>query len=796
MGLSAPRPLWRGLAGTLAAALLGSVLLLAGTAAWLYPELPPLDRVTDYRPRQPLQVLTSDGVEIGQFGSERRQFMAIAEMPALMRDALLAVEDTRFYQHHGIDPKGVLRALYAAATGGLRQGASTITQQVARDFFLTPRLTTERKLKEAMLALQIEQRLDKGHILELYMNQIYLGQRAYGFAAASQVYFGKPLAALSIAETALLAGLPQNPNYANPITNLERARQRQRIVLKRMLDTGVINSVQWTAAREQPLRIRTPISGGELHAEYVAEMARRLVVERFGQEVYSQGIRVVTSLRAGDQAAAWAALRRGLMDHQRKQAWSGPEDQAELPDKLSGLALERAAAQALREHRDDELLRLAIVLSASPREVLAQLATGEVVKLTGEGLRWAQPGLAAKAPDELALRRGSVVRVLKTERPDRPDRARAEATWAITQWPEAQAALLSMDPHSGRVRAWVGGFDFQRQPFDHVSQAWRQPGSSFKPFLYSAALEHGVMPATQILDAPLNGLSADGGWSPQNSDGKFDGPLTLRQALTRSKNLVSLRLLQFIGMAPAREGIARFGFDMTRQPDNLTLALGAGSTTPLQLAQAYAMLANGGQRVAPVVIERISDARGQVLFEAPATAAAAEPAIPARNLFIINSLLNDVTRSGTAAKAQAQLGRSDLYGKTGTTNDAVDAWFAGFGPDLVAVVWMGHDKPRSLGDGESGGGLALPIWINYMRKALNGVPVQSPPAAPEGLTRLGEDWVYSEFASGGMVERIGFEAPTPSAALTPSFAPTFTPSSAAPTALPAPATPPPSGGGG
>jgi penicillin-binding protein 1A len=763
-----------------AALLVAGALALGGATLWLMPQLPPLDRVTDYQPRQPLAVVTSDGVEIAQFGAERRQFVPIAEMPKLMRDALLSVEDTRFYEHHGIDPKGLARAVVAMATGGMRQGASTITQQVARTFFLSPRITAERKLKEALLSLQIEQRLSKDQILELYMNQIYLGQRAYGFAAASQVYFGKPLAALSVAEAAMLAGLPQNPNYANPIVNLERARQRQRIVLKRMLDTGVIDEKQWAAAREQALRIRTPASGGDLHAEYVAEMARKLVVDRFGPDVYSQGIRVVTSLRAADQAAAWTSLRRGVLDHDRKQDWRGPEDHEQLPDKLSGSELERAAALALREHPDDETLRVAIVLSAGPREVVAQLATGETVKLSGEGLRWAQPGLNAKAPADLQVRRGSVIRVLRVERP------RAEPTWAISQWPEAEAALVSMDPSTGRVRAWVGGFDFQQQPFDHVSKAWRQPGSSFKPFLYSAALERGVMPATQILDAPLTGPATEGGWNPQNSDGKFDGPMTLRQALVKSKNLVSVRLLQHIGLGPARDWIARFGFDLERQPDNLTLALGAGSTTPLQMAQAYAMLANGGQRVTPVVIERITDARGQVLFEAPPAAApadAAEPLIPARNLFIVNSLLNDVTRVGTAAKAQAQLGRSDLYGKTGTTNDAVDAWFAGYQPGLVAVVWMGHDEPKSLGEHESGGGLALPIWIGYMRQALAGVPVRPPPAPPEGVTRAArmpadggteappEDWVYSEFANGGQVERIGIDEAAASQPLSAAPAP-------------------------
>ncbi len=771
---------------------LWSALGLAGVAAlslglaavWVYPDLPPLDRVTDYQPRQPLQVVSADGVELAQFGAERRQFVPIASTPALLKAAVLAVEDTRFYQHPGIDPKSVARALFAALTGGVRQGASTITQQVARTFFLTPRFTPERKLKEALLALQIEQRLTKDQIFELYLNQIYLGQRAYGFGAAAQTYFGKPMAELTLAEAALLAGLPQNPQYANPVVNFARAQQRQRIVLKRMLDIGAITQTEWTSARAQPLRIRTPLAGGELHAEYVAEMARKMVVERYGSEVYSQGIRVVTSLRATDQAAAWAALRRGLLDHQRKQPWRGPEDQENLPAGLSGPELDRASARALREHRDDETLRLAIVIEASPRAVLAQLATGQLIKLSGEGLRWAQSGLAAKASGELALKRGSVIRVMRTERAGAvgsagypvpsnfavsapnttpnaaPSITTPETGWSIAQWPEAEAALVSMDPITGRVRAWVGGFDFNRQPFDHVNRAWRQPGSSFKPFIYSAALEQGVMPGTLVMDAPLSapGEGGEGGrWQPQNSDGRYDGPLTLRQALAKSKNLVSIRVLQQIGVKSAQLWATRFGFEPARMPEDLTLALGTGSTTPLQMAQAYAVLANGGQRITPVVIERITDARGKVLFEAPAPQPfdPQQAAISPRNAFITNSLLNEVTRSGTAAKAQAQLGRSDLYGKTGTTNDALDAWFAGFQPGLVAIVWMGYDQPRSLGESESGGGLALPIWINYMRRALAGVPVRSEPPPPDDVVRRGGDWAYAETVEVGMVERIG-----------------------------------------
>ncbi|MBP6898607.1 MAG: PBP1A family penicillin-binding protein [Burkholderiaceae bacterium] len=729
------------IAGSLGAAITGIALLVAAIA-WYTPQLPSLEPVTTYQPRQPLQVFTADGVEIAQFGAERRQFVPYDQLPPLLVNAVLAVEDTRFWRHSGIDAIGLARAVLSTLSGGMRQGGSTITQQVARTFFLSQRFTPERKLKEALLALEIERRLSKQAILELYLNQIFLGQRAYGFAAAADAYFGKKLAQLSVAEVAMLAGLPQNPYYANPISNLERATQRQRIVLARMAAEGVITAEQQAAAKAEVLAIGKP-RGEVLHAEYVAELARRAVVERFGADAYSQGLRVHTSLRAKDQQAAWAALRRGVLAFDARQPWRGPEGQDELPPG-DGAELERAAGQALKDVRDDELLRAAIVLSASPREVQLMLADGERLRIGGDGLRRAAAGLAPRAPEALAVRRGAIVRVAQA--PGRSD-------WQIVQWPEVEAALVALDAASGRVRALVGGFDFARQPFNHVTQAWRQPGSAFKPFLYSAALEQGVMPGTLVNDAPLE---FDNGWNPQNSDGSFDGPITLRQALSKSKNLVSIRVLQQLGVPPALAWARRFGFETARQPADLTLALGAGSTTPMQLAQAYAVLANGGWRVTPVVVERITDARGQVLFQAPAPAALAEAerAVPARNVFVTNSLLNDVTRYGTAARASAQLGRSDLYGKTGTTNDAVDAWFAGFGPGVVGVVWMGYDQPRSLGARESGGALALPIWIDYMARALDGVPAAATPQAPEGVLHDGSDWRYAE---GGMLAALGVD---------------------------------------
>jgi penicillin-binding protein 1A len=715
-------------------------LFVAGSAHAGALDVPDLDRAINYRPKLPLQVFSADGVEIATFGAERRQFVPIEKIPKLMQDAVIAVEDARFREHSGIDPKGMARAAVALVTGGMRQGASTITQQVARVFFLEPKFTPERKSQEILIALELEKRLSKDKILELYMNEIFLGQRAYGFAAASQTYFGKPMDKLSLAETAMLAGLPQNPQYANPISNFERAVKRQHIVLERMRVTGVISDAQHAKARAEKLVIHPP-GKGLLHAGHVAEMARLAVIDRFGDKAYTSGIKVTTSLRAADQRAAWSALRRGVLAHDRKGAWRGVEDVEDLPAG-DGPEIEAAAARALKEHRDDEMLRVAIVLAATPKEVRVQVASGERVTISGEGLRWALAGPSPKAKAPLAIKRGAVVRLTQQGK-----------AWQIAQWPQAEAAFVALDPQTGRVRALVGAFDFNRQSFNHVTQAFRQPGSAIKPLLYSAALERGVMPGSVIDDAPY---TAANGWSPANSDGQFLGPLTLRDALAKSRNAVSVRVVQHSGVAASRDWLQRFGLDAARQPDNLTLALGSGSATPLQMAQAYGVIANGGWLLPPVVIERITDAQGKVLFDAPDAQPKSEEtrALPARNAYLTASLLGEVTKSGTAARASQQLKRTDLYGKTGTTNDAVDAWFAGFQPSLVAVAWMGYGEPKSLGQGETGGGLALPMWIDFMSMVLKGVP-QATFAPPAGLMKNGDDWLYDEWAVQGHVQHIG-----------------------------------------
>ena len=746
------------------ASLLGLGLAALLVAAMVvYPQLPDITPLTHYQPKQPLRVFTADGVQIGSFGAERRVYLPIDQIPALMKDSLLAVEDARFYEHHGIDPISVARAAVSILTGGVVRrvsGGSTITQQVARTFLLSNARTVDRKLKEALLSLRIEAALSKDQILELYMNEIYLGARAYGFEAAAQTYFGKPLTALSAAECAMLAGLPQNPRNVNPIRNPERARARQLVALSRMHTVGVINDAQYASAKAEKLVLRHVLHT-EVHGEYVAEMARQQVYAQFGEQAYTQGFDVTTTLHASEQEAAYDALRHTLIDHAQRQPWRGPEGHESLASDLSDS--DPSVAGLLDEVDDDEDLRAAIVTTASPTLVTAVLASGETITIDKAGLRQAQAGLSPKAASALAVRRGAIVRVVQQGK-----------GWALTQWPEAQGALVALDPANGEVRAMVGGFDFARNQFNHVTQGWRQPGSSFKPFIYAAALDNGVMPDTLINDMPLSNV---GDWSPSNSDGSTDGPITLKEALKRSKNLVTIRLVQLLGASAMRDWTTRFGFDVQRQPDNLTLALGTGSTTPLQLAGAYGVLANGGHLLPSTVIRRVATASGAVVFEAPAHVPDdANQVTSARNAFLTDTLLQEVTRAGTAARAQATLKRPDLYGKTGTTNDVVDAWFAGFQPGLVAVVWIGYDEPRSLGSHASGGSLALPAWIAFMGKALKDVPVNEV-SPPEGVARVDGNWVYNEWALGGAIRSLGLDDETISPALIPG-APTEEPSAA------------------
>ncbi len=736
-----------GLLGLGFAAFLFGALVLAVLLVSAYPKLPEVSGLTDYRPRQPLRVWSSDGLLLAEFGEERRKYLHIEEIPLVMQNAILAIEDSRFYQHSGVDYVGVLRAGLANLVESRSQGASTITMQVARNFYLSSEKTLTRKIYEILLSMKIEAALPKEKILEIYMNQIFLGHRAYGFAAASEVYFGKPLRELSIAEAAMLAGLPKAPSAYNPISNLRRATVRQQHIIDRMLENGFITAEEHRAAKAEPLKLKRR-SVANTGGDYAAEAARQLIVSRYGDEAYTRGLQVTVSVRADEQQVAYKALRRGLLDYERRQVYRGPEAFIDLPADDS--AVDTRVAEALADHPPNGELLAAVALEVSPRKVVALLQNGDAITVTGEGLKPVASGLAARADPKVQIRRGGVIRVTQD----------AKGSWTITQVPEVEGALVALDPNTGAVRAMVGGFDFNKNKFNHVTQAWRQPGSSFKPFIYSAALERGFTPATMVNDAPLffdAGVTGSQPWEPKNYDGAFDGPMTLRRALAKSKNMVSIRVLRSVGAKTAQEWVTHFGFEADKHPAYLTMALGAGSVTPLQMAEGYAVFANGGHYLPSTLIQRITDDKGRVLFQAT------EPvlddsnrAIDARNAFVMSSLLQEVTRSGTAAKAQAQLKRADLYGKTGTTNDSIDAWFAGYQPSLVTVVWIGYDQPRKLGSRETGGGLALPVWIDFMQYALRNVPV-APYEPPEGVLTVNGEYFYDEYVGQAGVSAITAE---------------------------------------
>ncbi|MCL5740192.1 MAG: penicillin-binding protein 1A [Betaproteobacteria bacterium] len=747
-----------GLAGGIA------LLLTVGVAlSMAYPNLPDVSDLADYRPKLPLRIYSSEGALLGEFGEERRNLTPIGEIPTVVKDAVLAIEDARFFQHGGVDYKGMMRAVLANLGRVKSQGASTITMQVARNVYLSSEKTFTRKIYEILLTFKLEHLLTKDQILEIYMNQIYLGNRAYGFAAASEAYFGKPLKSVSIAEAAMLAGLPKAPSAYNPISNPKRARSRQLYIIERMQEIGYITADEAAEAKQEKITIRSGYDNTRVHAEYVAEMVRQLIFSQYGNEAYTRGLNVYTTLNAGNQEAAYAALRRGIMDYERRQHYRGPEQFVSLPTAAE--EVEDAIDEALANHPDNGDILAAVVLEATSRKIVAARANGDTLEITGDGLKPAQSGLSDKAAPNIKIRRGAVIRVAKT-----PKNA-----WEITQLPEVEGALVAVDPRNGAIKALVGGFDFDKNKFNHAAQAWRQPGSSFKPFIYSAALEKGFTPATVVNDAPLffdAGVTGSQPWEPKNYDGRYDGPMTMRTGLAKSKNMVSIRILQAVGPKTAQEWVTRFGFEAEKHPAYLTMALGAGSVTPLQMASAFSVFANGGYRVNPWLITRVTDHKGRVISENPPPAVSDLPrAIDARNAFIMNNLLQEVTRSGTAARAQATLKRTDLHGKTGTTNDSVDAWFAGYQPTLAAVTWIGYDKPRNLGSRETGGGLSLPVWINFMERALKGVPVMEA-TVPPGVVNVGGEWFYEEYSRNAGVANVGLEnRPTPSSTVAPQAPP-------------------------
>jgi penicillin-binding protein 1A len=738
----------RGLIVIVVMGLLATLGLVAYFFFAVYPNVPAIDAVTDYKPKIPLRIYTADNVLIGEFGEEHRDFVPINGVPDLMKKAVLAIEDTRFYEHGGIDWIRALAAARANLAGGFRQGASTITMQVARNFFLSRDKKISRKANEVALAYKIEQALSKDQILELYFNQIFMGRRSYGFASAARAYFGKNLQQLSIGEMAMLAGIPQDPVRHNPAVNPRRAKQRQETVLRRMRDVGFIDDKQYASALAEPMRIASARQEFDTHAEYVAELVRQEVVAQFKEEAYTRGLVVITTIQKAEQDAAYNSVRRNVLAYDQRHGYRGPEAFIELPADPG--EREDAINEALRARPASEGLVPVVVTQVSAKLVTVENLNGDSIGISGAGLRFAAPALATRAKPAMKLRPGAVVRI-----------ALDGKAWSIAQVPLVAAAFVAIDTNTGAYHALVGGFDYNLQKFNHVTQAWRQPGSAMKPFIYSAAIERGFSPGTQILDEALDmpGENAGATWSPQNDDGKFDGSVTMRYALTHSKNVPSVRLLRAVGVDYASQYLAKFGFTLEKQPRNLTLALGTGAVTPLQMAGAYAVFANGGYQVKPYLIATVKDTSGSVLAETrgPALSDETKRVLDPRNAFIVDSMLRDVARSGTGAAAAQKLARIDIAGKTGTTSDAVDGWFAGYGANVAAVAWMGYDEPKSLGGREFGATLALPIWIDYMRVALAAKPVRERPM-PEGVMREDGDFIYAEYAGATDFKAIDIDA--------------------------------------
>ena len=709
------------------------------------PNLPTISALLDYNPKEPLRIYTADKVLIGEFGEERRNVVPLNEIPVYLKYAVIAIEDDRFYSHGGVDYWGVLRATLANLRGSLSQGASTITMQVARNFFLSNEKTFSRKLYEVLLAWEIESQLTKDKILEIYMNQIYLGQRAYGFASASKIYFGKELKDISIAEAAMLAGLPKAPSAYNPVANFKRAKIRQEYILQRMRDLSYITPSDYEKAMAETMKVRGLGKEFDTRADYVAEMARQLLFAEFGDIIYSQGINVYTTVTKADQDAAYASLRQGIFEYDLRQAYRGPEGFIELPTDT--IKWQRAIDTALLDYPALDELQSGVVLEASPKELKVMIATGEQITMTGDALKLARASLSDSAQPKRRIRPGAIIRLLKND-----------GAWKLAQLPQVEAAFVAIDPNDGAILALVGGFDFRRNKFNRVTQALRQPGSSFKPFIYAAALEKGFSPSTLVNDAPLSISALETGsqaWEPKNYDGKFDGMIKFRTALSKSKNLASVRIIRRIGPAYAQDFIQRFGFEAEKHPPYLTMALGAGSVTALQMVNAYSVFANGGYFVNPYLIEKVTDAKGQTLFQANPVKAGknANRVLDARTTFVMDSLLQEVTKTGTAASARPRLARNDIAGKTGTTNDSHDAWFAGYNPKVAAVAWIGFDKPKSLGDRETGGGLALPIWINFMSVALRGIP-ELPRTPPPGVAQVDGDWLIPDYVPLGGIRQV------------------------------------------
>ena len=700
-----------------------------------YPKLPSLDSLQHYQPKMPLTIYSADGEVIGIYGEQRREFTKIGDFPEVLRNAVIAAEDKRFYQHWGVDVWGVARAVVGnIVAGGVQSGASTITQQVAKNFYLSSEKTFTRKFNEALLAYKIEQSLSKDKILELYFNQIYLGQRAYGFASAAQIYFNKDVRELTLAEAAMLAGLPKAPSAYNPIVNPERAKLRQKYILNNMLEEKMITLQQRDQALNEELHYERFVQKIDQSALYVAEMVRQELYEKYGEDAYTQGFKVYTTVRTDHQKVATEALRKALRNFDRGSSYRGAESYIDLS---KGEDVEETVSQYLSGLYTVDKMVPAIVLDVTKRKnVVIQLPSGKRVTLDGRSLGFAARAVNNEKMGESRIRRGSVIRVRNNG-----------GRWVVVQEPLLQGALVSLDAKTGAVRALVGGYDFHSKTFNRAAQAMRQPGSTFKPFVYSAALSKGMTASTMVNDAPISlpGKGANGSvWTPKNSDGRYSGYITLRQALTASKNMVSIRILMSIGVGYAQQYIQRFGFKPSELPASLSMALGTGETTPLKIAEAYSVFANGGYRVSSHVIDKIygSDGRLRAQMQPLVAGQNAPQAIDPRNAYIMYKIMQDVVRVGTARGAAA-LGRSDIAGKTGTTNDNKDAWFVGFNPDVVTAVYIGFDKPKSMGRAGYGGTIAVPVWVDYMRFALKGGQGKGM-KVPEGVVSSNGEYYMKE----------------------------------------------------
>ena len=758
----------------------------AGGAYWyLSPKLPSADTLRDVRLQVPLRVYTREGELVAEFGEKRRTPLRLDEVPERLIQAFLAGEDDRYFEHPGVDWQGLTRAVvYLIRTGEKGPGGSTITMQVARNFFLTREKTYIRKLNEILLALKIEREFTKEEILELYVNKIFLGHRAYGVGAAAQVYYGRPVTELGLAQLAMIAGLPKAPSRFNPVANPEQAVVRRNYVLRRMLELGYIEPDEHDAARDAPVTAKVHALPVEVEAPYLAEMVRAHMEETYGEEVYTAGYKVWTTLDGRLQGAANAALRQGLLEYDARHGYRGSERHV-VTEKEAG-----SPEKALADTADVGGLVPAVVTSVDKGKAVAWARDVGPVDIDFESMEWARPyinensrGAAPKGAGAV-VKTGDVIRVRQSE-----------DAWRFAQLPAVEGALVSLDPNDGSIVALTGGFDFYRSKFNRATQAERQPGSSFKPFIYSAALEYGYTPASIINDAPVvfEDESLTGAWRPENYGGKFHGPTPLRTALYKSRNLVSIRLLREIGVDFAIDHIARFGIDVANLPRGLSLALGSGELTPLEVASAYSVLANGGYAVEPYFIQRVLDGDDQPVFaadplvvcrdcedeELSAASASTAPAdgegaasapssgtvassgtgtssgwpgsvrraprvLEARNAWLMYSLMRDVIQRGTGRKARV-LERDDIAGKTGTTNDQYDAWFSGFSPGLVATAWIGFDEFRPLGKRETGASAALPIWIAYMKEALAGVRQREIPP-PEGIVTVRIDPETGELA--------------------------------------------------